>query len=123
MSERRKSGLSISFRIDEGVVEHNNREFIAKNVDRARIPDNVTYRSDNIRDFYNELFGQALASYNARQKRKDRMISDYYEHIRKGKQEKLFNEIVVQFGDMIIGKRQNKCLTSICGNLKNAIQT
>ena len=69
MSERRKSGLSISFRIDEGVVEHNNREFIAKNVDRARIPDNVTYRSDNIRDFYNELFGQALASYNARQTR------------------------------------------------------
>ena len=42
MSERRKSGLSISFRIDEGVVEHNNREFIAKNVDRARIPDNVS---------------------------------------------------------------------------------
>ena len=100
MSERRKSGLSISFRIDEGVVEHNNREFIAKNVDRARIPDNVIYKSDNIRDFYNELFGQALASYNARQTRKDRMISDYYEHIRKGKQEKLFNEIVVQFGDM-----------------------
>ena len=100
MSERRKSGLSISFRIDEGVVEHNNREFIAKNVDRARIPDNVTYRSDNIRDFYNELFGQALSEYNAKKKHPYQRIPDYYEHIRKGKQEKLFNEIVVQFGDM-----------------------
>lgn len=100
MSERRKSGLSISFRIDEGVVEHNNREFIAKNVDRSRIPDNVTYRSDNIRDFYNELFGQALSEYNAKKKHPYQRIPDYYEHIRKGKQEKLFNEIVVQFGDM-----------------------
>ncbi len=100
MSERRKSGLSISFRIDEGVVEHNNREFIAKNVDRARIPDNVTYRSNNIRDFYNELFGQALSEYNVKKKHPYQRIPDYYEHIRKGKQEKLFNEIVVQFGDM-----------------------
>lgn len=100
MSERRKSGLSISFRIDEGVVEHNNREFIAKNVDRSRIPDNVTYRSDNIRDFYNELFGQALSEYNAKKKHPYQRIPDYYEHIRKGKLEKLFNEIVVQFGDM-----------------------
>ena len=100
MSERRKSGLSISFRIDEGVVEHNNREFIVKNVDRSRIPDNVTYRSDNIRDFYNELFGQALSEYNAKKKHPYQRIPDYYEHIRKGKQEKLFNEIVVQFGDM-----------------------
>lgn len=59
--------------------------------------DNLINDIDNIK---HELFGQALASYNARQTRKDRMISDYYEHIRKGKQEKLFNEIVVQFGDM-----------------------
>ena len=29
--------LSISFRIDEGVIEHNNRIFIAKNVDGERV--------------------------------------------------------------------------------------
>lgn len=33
-------------------------------------------------------------------KRRDRIISDYYEHIRKGKQEKTFEEIIVQFGDI-----------------------
>ncbi len=33
-------------------------------------------------------------------KRRDRIIADYYEHIRKGKQEKTFEEIVVQFGDI-----------------------
>ena len=33
MSEVNGKTLSISFRIDEGVIEHNNRVFIAKNVD------------------------------------------------------------------------------------------
>ncbi len=33
MSEVNGKTLSISFRIDEGVIEHNNRIFIAKNVD------------------------------------------------------------------------------------------
>ena len=100
MGEQARTGLSVSFRIDSGIVEHNNREFIAKNVVRERIPDNITYKRENIREFYSVLFGQALADFNARQKRKDRIIPDYYEHIRKGKQEKPYEEIVVQFGDM-----------------------
>lgn len=33
------------------------------------------------------------------QKRKDRMIDDYYEKIRTGKQEKTFHEIIVQVGN------------------------
>lgn len=100
MSEQRNNGFSISFRKDDGVVEHNNRHFIAKNVDRARIADNITYVSENLRDFYNNVFGQALDDFNSKQTRKDRVITDYYEHIRKSKQEKLYEEIVVQFGDM-----------------------
>lgn len=36
--------------------------------------------------------------YNSKQKRADRIIDDYYEKIRTGKQEKLFHEIVVQIG-------------------------
>lgn len=35
--------MSISFRVDSGVIEHNNREIIAANVDPARINDNITY--------------------------------------------------------------------------------
>ncbi len=29
--------LSLTFRVDAGVLGHNNREFIAKNVDRERV--------------------------------------------------------------------------------------
>lgn len=41
MSVVNGSTLSISFRIDEGVIEHNNRIFIAKNVDGKRVQDNI----------------------------------------------------------------------------------
>ena len=37
--------------------------------------------------------------YNAKQKRKDRMIDNYYEKIRRGKQEKLFHEVIFQIGN------------------------
>ncbi len=99
--EKTKS-ISISWRIDSGVIEHNNREFVAKNVVRERIADNITYTKQDIREKYGELFGVALKKYNAKQKRKgrkDRQITDYYEHIKKSKQEKPFYELVVQFGD------------------------
>ena len=50
MSEVNGKTLSISFRIDEGVIEHNNRIFIAKNVDSERVQDNITYcRQDYVR--------------------------------------------------------------------------
>ena len=42
MSEVNGKTLSISFRIDEGVIEHN-RIFIAKNVDGERVQENITY--------------------------------------------------------------------------------
>lgn len=48
---------------------------------------------------YHELFDDALERYNSKQKRKDRCISDYYEHLRTGKQEKVFHELIVQIGD------------------------
>lgn len=100
MDGKNGSTLSISFRIDEGVVEHNNREFIAKNVDGERIQDNITYCRQDIKDKYNELFGQALAEYNSKQKQASRRIPDYYEHLKKSAKGKPYYEIVVQFGDM-----------------------
>ena len=100
MSEKNSKQLSISFRVDAGVIEHNNREFIARNVDGERIGDNIAYKQEDLREFYQKLFGQALADYNAGKKRLYQRIPDYYEHIKNGKQEKLFEEIVVQFGDM-----------------------
>lgn len=91
--------LSISFRSDDGCVEHNNRDFFTDNVDKSRTPNNITYIQRDLRELYHELFDEALAEYNARQNRPDRQIPDYYEHIRKSKKEKLFQEIIVMFGN------------------------
>ncbi len=100
MSGQNAKNLSISFRIDEGVIEHNNRDFIASNVDGERIGDNICYVQRDIRDMYNAIFGQALEEYNAKQTRADRKIPDYYEHTKKLGYVKQFYEIVVQFGDV-----------------------
>ena len=100
MSEQARKSLSISFRVDSGVIEHNNRKIIAKNVDRARICDNITYRQQDIKQKYAELFGQALSEYNAKQTQKSRRISDYCEHVLKSAKCKPFYEVVVQFGDV-----------------------
>ncbi len=100
MSEQKSKSLSISFRVDDGVLGHNNREFIAENVDGERTPDNIIYVQRDIREMYDELFGQALAEYNARQRRKDREIADYYEHIKNSDRVKPLYEVVVQFGDV-----------------------
>ena len=94
-----KSKISISFRVDDGVIEHNNRNFLPKNVDPARTCDNVIYKSENLQELYHRLFDKALTEYNSK-KRSNERITDYYEHIKNGKQEKLFYEAVVQFGDI-----------------------
>ncbi len=92
--------VSLSFRIDAGVIEHNNRDFIAKNVDRSRIQQNIVYKSEKLEDKYHELFDKAVEEYNAKQKRADRKISSYYQQIMKSKKERPFLEVIVQIGDM-----------------------
>jgi hypothetical protein len=52
-----------------------------------------------IKEVYHELFDEALQRFNAKQKRADRCIDDYYEKIRTGKQEKLFYEVIFQVGN------------------------
>ena len=90
---------TISVMVGKGSVRHNNRNFTAENVDAERTKNNITYCNENIKDVYNKLFDEALEKFNARQTRKDRMIDDYYEKIRTGKQEKLFHEIILQIGN------------------------
>ena len=91
--------ISVTFRVDKGVLEHNNRTFLAKNVVRERVPDNIIYKQEDIREKYHELFDKALEEYNTG-KRADRKISNYYEHMLKSQKEKPFYEVVVQFGDI-----------------------
>lgn len=100
MSEKNSNGLSVSFRVDSGYLDHNNRVITAHNVDVSRTSDNITYKQVEIKQFYQQIFGEALAEYNAKQKRADREIPDYYEHVKKSGKGKLFYEVVVQFGDL-----------------------
>jgi len=90
---------TISAMVGKGSVNHNSRKFKAANVDGERTHLNIDYCNEPIRQVYRELFDEALQRYNDRQTRSDRCISDYYEKIRSGKQEKPFHELILQIGD------------------------
>ena len=78
--------------VGKGSVNHNSREFNAKNMDPERTPLNTEYCNEKIKDVYHQLFDDALQRYNNKQKRADRKIQNYYEKIRTSKQEKTFHE-------------------------------
>ncbi len=101
----------ISFGQGKGSLTHNNRMFIANNVDKNRIDNNITFISKPVGEVYEELFGGAVDRYNVRQKRNDRKIhGTYYEHlfhckpsnsvITASDKRKSFYEDVVQIGKM-----------------------
>ena len=83
----------------DGVVAHNRRTYFAENVDPTRTHLNIEYCYTPIEQAYHELFDEALAEFNTKQKRKDRCIENYYEKIREGKQEKTFYEVIFQIGN------------------------
>ena len=91
---------TISIMTGAGSVTHNERKFIAENVDRERTPNNITYCKENIRTVYHKLFDDAVKRHNEKQTRSDRHITNYYKKISQdSKQEKPFHEIIVQIGD------------------------
>ena len=98
--------LSVSFQVASraetknlGVISHNNRDFFAKNVDQKRSGNNITYKQVELKELYHQLFDKPLEEYNLL-KRSNEKILDYYEHIKNSKQERLFQEIIVGFGNM-----------------------
>lgn len=72
---------TISMCQGKGSLSHNNRAFAAKNIDSSRTADNITFVHQNLRDAYDILFSDAVERYNARQKRNDRRIPDYFHHL------------------------------------------
>ena len=89
----------------KGSQMHNRREYeqigkpIPDNIDGSKSSENIILVDKDIREAYREIFGEALDKYNAKQKRADRKIEDYCDHIKKSKNgEKLFYEDVVQWG-------------------------
>ena len=91
---------TISAMSGKGVIAHNRRTYTAENVDAERSHLNIEYCYSPIEQAYHDLFDDALAEFNAKQKRKDRCIENYYEKIRNGKQEKPFYEVIFQIGNM-----------------------
>lgn len=90
----------------KGSQLHNRREYekigkpIPDNIDSSKTAENITLVDRDIKEAYREIFGEALDKYNAKQKRADRKIEDYCDHIKKSKNgEKLFYEDVVQWGN------------------------
>lgn len=71
----------ISYARGKGKLRHNNREMISPNVDKARIKDNIELKRQSLADAYEEIFGGAMAEYNAKQRRSDRKIADYFEKL------------------------------------------
>lgn len=90
---------TISFMNGEGSLGHNTRAFIAVNVDADRTKDNITLVNEDLKKVYHKLFDDSLKKYNAKQKRKDRQIKNYYDKISRSKQQKLFYEVIVQIGN------------------------
>ena len=90
---------TISAMSGDGVVAHNRRTYIAENVDATRTHLNIEYCYTPIEDVYHQLFDEAQAEYNAKQKRKDRRVENYYEKICNGDQEKPFYEVIFQVGN------------------------
>lgn len=99
-----------------GALAHNRRTYIAENVDRERTPLNIEYCYTDVQTVYHELFDAALAEYNSKQTRRDRMIDDYYEKIRSGRQEKPFYEVIFQ-----VGNKDDMCAVGENGQLAKTV--
>lgn len=88
-------------------IRHNNRELTEKefrsdahkHIKREKSKYNIQIFKRDIKDVYHELFDDALNAYNAKQKRKDRKIDDYYKHVQKSKNLELQREFIVAVGN------------------------
>lgn len=77
---------------------------------------NIVYVQIPIEKAYEEIFGQAVADYNAKQKRNDRKIENYLAKVKQSKNNaKVFYENVVQ-----IGKKDNTGILDENGNITEA---
>lgn len=114
---------SMSITKGAGSLNHNRRKFIAENVDAARVKDDIILIDRDIKMVYEEVFGEALKKYNAKQKRKDRIIKSYYDKISRSKQEKPFYELIIQLGNKDNSKDLNEIVSKILIDIVNSIIT
>jgi hypothetical protein len=70
-----------------------------EHIDKALKSFNETIIDEPPRDAYKRIFGQALEEYNEKQKRPERRIRDYYNHIEADKKKHPVYEMIIQVGD------------------------
>lgn len=88
-------------------IKHNNRDLTEEeylevqhqHIDKSKAGDNIYIKQENLKEVYQKLFGPSLADYNSKQKRKDRVIEDYYQHVKKSKTLDLQREFIVGIGN------------------------
>ena len=61
---------TLSFVKGKGSISHNNRDFIANNVDKDRIELNTNYIQQPLKEAYDQLFGDAITVFNAKQSKR-----------------------------------------------------
>ena len=101
--------MTLSFKTNprQTNIRHNNRELTEKefmsdahkHIQREKSKYNIQIFKRDIKDVYHELFDDALNTYNAKQKRKDRKIDDYYKYVQKSKNLDLQREFIVAVGN------------------------
>ena len=82
--------LSVTHSDNKINVKHNNRDFEERewghttnsHINRDLSKYNTSFIQQDIKEAYQEAFGEALAEYNEKQKRKYLKIPDYYEYIK-----------------------------------------
>ena len=88
-------------------ISHNNRtvndplknDKYHKHIDWDKTDKNIILVQRPIKEVYDENFGEAVTQYNAKQKRTDRQVKNYFEKVKKDKTLDLQREFIVQFGD------------------------
>ena len=110
MEIHRKNEMSISFKKSstKTSIKHNNRDFKEEDwntkyhdhIDREKSKDNVYLIQKDIHEMYDQLFGEAVEEYNAKQKRNDRKIDNYFSHVNQSKTLNLQQEFIIQIGDI-----------------------
>ncbi len=105
----------------ETSIKHNNRsldpnfDFDKKghqHIEREYTSLNEVLVHRDIREIYDKEFGQAVKDYNAKQKRKDRKIKDYYSKVKHSKNQRTQVEYIIQVGNKDDFKNDKNRITS-----------
>lgn len=90
-------------------------EYTIKNYD-IKNPKNIVLSYQELKDVYEEVFGEALKEYNSKGYRIKNPILNYYEHIKASKQERLFYKYTIQIGEdanCVIGSKEADVVVKI----------